>query len=520
VEGWNRFWFSAADPTLLGTIRLCTGLLAMYVLYAYSFDLQELCGKNAWVSHELRTLYAYEYPMQIGPLGWERPVPPVTPRDKQYRKRYFDKYHTAPPLPYPQTDTEEKAYDDFIADRDYGGFDPRFVNLPLPETAEQKDYIKRFVAKWRSLPPPPYPKDRADEERIDDYIRRWGVDSRIAHSKGAPIFSIWLHVIDPFWMAVVHGCIMLVMFLFTIGFCTRITSVVAWAGMLSYTQRSPATVFGMDTMINILMIYLMIGPSGAAVSVDRQIKLWWAAGGRTRVITRWRIFWANLLGRPLDSIEPAPEPAPLPSRPTPLVSANLVIRLLQIHLGIIYLAAGISKLKGPAWWKGTAVWLPLATYEFAPLQFDLYLDGLRWLSKHHLLADLLHIRNVLHAVLRDRLPLPDLAAGAALGVPRHGRRPARLHRHAHEPEDVRHRHAYHEHGLPDAAGSALAAAAVHQGQGLAAATACAASHGAGLRAGDAGSTAGGRRGGGRIGGSDPAGQVVAGATQALESGSV
>ena len=39
----------------------------------------------------------------------------------------------------------------------------------------------------------------------------------------------------------VHALILLSMFLFTIGFCTRVTSVLAWAGALSYIHRAPTT---------------------------------------------------------------------------------------------------------------------------------------------------------------------------------------------------------------------------------------------------------------------------------------
>src|SRR5262249_53271185 len=31
VQGWNRFWFTPADPTLLGFMRICCGLVVLYV---------------------------------------------------------------------------------------------------------------------------------------------------------------------------------------------------------------------------------------------------------------------------------------------------------------------------------------------------------------------------------------------------------------------------------------------------------------------------------------------------------
>ena len=66
----------------------------------------------------------------------------------------------------------------------------------------------------------------------------------------------------------------------------------------------------------------------------------------------------------------------------PSVSANVAIRCLQIHVCIIYLFAGLSKLQGQAWWTGSALWLTLGNYEFAPMQFGLYLTFLRYLGRN------------------------------------------------------------------------------------------------------------------------------------------
>ena len=74
--------------------------------------------------------------------------------------------------------------------------------------------------------------------------------------------------------------------------------------------------FGMDTMMMILLLYLMIGDSGAALSVDR-----WLERRRAR-------------GRPADQAL------------KPSWSANFAIRLVQIHFCIIYLVSGASKLLG------------------------------------------------------------------------------------------------------------------------------------------------------------------------------
>jgi hypothetical protein len=144
-------------------------------------------------------------------------------------------------------------------------------------------------------------------------------------------------------MAVAHTIILVIMLLFTLGFCTRITSVLTWLAALSYIQRAQTTLFGMDTMMNISMIYLMIGPSGATFSLDR-----WLAKRRAR-----RVLSGEIKG------DFAAAQAVLQG-PAPSVAATFATRLLQIHFCFIYFASGASKLKGGTWWGGTAIWYTIA----------------------------------------------------------------------------------------------------------------------------------------------------------------
>src|SRR5262249_24367405 len=149
------------------------------------------------------------------------------------------------------------------------------------------------------------------------------------------------------------------MVLFTIGFCTKITAVLSWMGMMCYIQRLPTVLFGMDTINNILMLYLIIGPSGQALSVDR-------------LLARW---WARRQGRVLGPVQPSE-------------MANFAIRLMQVHFCFIYMASGLSKLLGSAWWNGTAIWSTVANYAFAPMNWPVYTEGLRFLSQHRWMWEL------------------------------------------------------------------------------------------------------------------------------------
>jgi len=74
--------------------------------------------------------------------------------------------------------------------------------------------------------------------------------------------------------------------------------------------------------------------------------------------------------------------------PQPSVSANFAIRLIQVHLCFIYAAAGLSKLMGPGWWNGTALWSVLGNFEFAPMNWGLYNYLLRLLGRNQLVFEI------------------------------------------------------------------------------------------------------------------------------------
>jgi hypothetical protein len=131
---------------------------------------------------------------------------------------------------------------------------------------------------------------------------------------------------------------------------------------VSYIHRTQQVLFGMDTMMNILLFYLMIGNSGAALSLDR-------------LIARYRAVRASL--RRSGTID-ANTRAFL-ACPPPSMSAGLALRLIQVHFCFIYVAAGLSKLKGETWWNGRAFWDVVVNPEFTLMQYPWYENSLRWL---------------------------------------------------------------------------------------------------------------------------------------------
>lgn len=187
------------------------------------------------------------------------------------------------------------------------------------------------------------------------YYDYWRIDPRDTFAQGANNFSIWFHISNPGTMWTVHICVLIIFVLFTLGIFTRVTAVLAWLAALQYIHRSQQILFGMDTMLNILLFYLMIGPSGAALSIDRLIARYRAARAIYRAGGK-AVPWA-------EAVLAGPQPSAL---------ANFVLRLFQIHFCIMYAAAGLAKLKGGMWWRTTATWYTIANPEFTPMNYAAY----------------------------------------------------------------------------------------------------------------------------------------------------
>lgn len=186
---------------------------------------------------------------------------------------------------------------------------------------------------------------------------------RFVQGREKPLaWSFWNLVPDaalrPVWLVALG-----VLACFTVGLWSRVTAVLAWVILVSTVRRSPISQFGFDQAMTTWSFYLAVtGASGQAVSLDRFLGRWKqaraeVAPGRRRRDGRWTL------------------PAGVPSR---TVSANLAIRLIQLHLCLIYGIAGLAKLQGGAWWNGLAIWGTLASGEFRLIDFT-WLAAYPWL---------------------------------------------------------------------------------------------------------------------------------------------
>ncbi len=231
AAGWNAFWYTPVDPTLLGLIRILTGLMLLYTHAVWGLVLDDFFGPDAWISRELADMVLTNhstYPTHYGYSLW------------------------------------------------------------------------------------------------------WLVPAR--------------------WIWPAYAVMMLILALFTAGLWTRATSVLSLIVVISFVNRVPEALFGLDKLNIALTFYLAIGPSGRALSVDR----WLARRHRS--------------GEPAGAL--------------PSVGANFALRLMQVHMCIVYFFAGIFKLQGAPWWNGQAMWLAFGNLEYQSADMT-------WLAWHPWLVSFL-----------------------------------------------------------------------------------------------------------------------------------
>jgi hypothetical protein len=339
ARGWDWFWFSPSDPTTLGLMRVLTGISLLYVYICYSFDLLSYVSpREAWLDQTATTELHKKAGVDAFPNGWPGNIIPG----------------------YKVTDA---SMNDLLLALNVAGVngDEIAALSRKLEPLKGKDFAtdEEFMAAISRV----LSRQEMTEfgRSVVEYSQK-RVPPSVEVAKGRPSWSIFFHLQEPASIWTAHILILIVLFLFTIGWETRITSVLAFIGATCYIWRARTSLFGMDSIISVLMLYLMIAPCGAAVSVDRWLEVW-----RERRRLRNR-------------------KAEVPLQP--LVSATVATRLMQIHFCFIYIAAGTSKLLGAAWWNGTALWMCYANYSFAPLRVPLYYDFLVFLCQHRWLWEI------------------------------------------------------------------------------------------------------------------------------------
>jgi hypothetical protein len=126
-----------------------------------------------------------------------------------------------------------------------------------------------------------------------------------------------------------------------IGWRTRVMAFAAWFGHLVLNNTALMFGYGVETFAHIGLFYLIWMPASERWSMD-------ASAGRTG---QRRVSGA----------------------------ARLSIRILQIHLCIIYLNSGIAKMMGTDWWNGEAIWRAVAQPGYSQFNMN-WMAYAPWLS--------------------------------------------------------------------------------------------------------------------------------------------
>jgi len=401
-DAWSRFWFLPADPTTLGLMRIMTGCIVLYVHLAYTLELGEFFGPSAWMTQQTANRERLEQPVFVPPIGWQQQgTPPRLPdlphrrtavieflgrladnpdqrikelvflstlfQNHAERRPFFDAYAaltpdqratlkqqitdksamTIMPLPdsFKQLSTDAALRNLHEADDLIPLLGPSpgagyvldwFRDLDTAERFKVLDFIRELPAST---------KERA---KIVDYLDFWNTDPRLTYTQGKTVFSPWFHLQDSTSYRFVHAAVLIVIFLFTIGLWTRVTAVLTWLALLGYIHRAAPVMFGLDSVMSVAMLYLVIGPGGAALSIDRLRARFRAARALTEAAGK-----------------PVPWAEAVLAGPRPSSVANITLRLVQIHFCLIYASTGFTKVKGPTWWNHSAGWMSLVNPDFS-----------------------------------------------------------------------------------------------------------------------------------------------------------
>jgi hypothetical protein len=154
-------------------------------------------------------------------------------------------------------------------------------------------------------------------------------------------FSVFDWFGNDFWLWVVHVLALLAALAFLLGVLPLWNGALTIVFLLSYLHRNPAVALGFDGLLLLGVFYLALTPCGRAFSVLAGV------GPAVRPTT------------PLGHPDEAPGP----------VWAGFPLRLLQLHLSLLYFFSGLAKLT-PEWLAGVVFWHPRVAETGLPIAYE------------------------------------------------------------------------------------------------------------------------------------------------------
>jgi hypothetical protein len=133
---------------------------------------------------------------------------------------------------------------------------------------------------------------------------------------------------DDRWISALFWVFLASAVMLTVGFLSRFNSMAVYLCLASIQQRNLYITHGGDTFLRVVGFFLVFAPAGAALSVDRLIRVW---RGREQPEVPARRSWAQ--------------------------------RMIQIELSLVYFVTFCWKLKGAAWMEGSALFYIYHVFE-------------------------------------------------------------------------------------------------------------------------------------------------------------
>lgn len=166
----------------------------------------------------------------------------------------------------------------------------------------------------------------------------WEVSEALSTTNTPSLFSVFrlllpLHVSPDATVYIVTIVYLLALFGLAIGYCTRVMGIAAWLLHIVLTTTGHFTAYGVETFTSIALFYCMVLPVGCSLSID---------AGKAKKLPHYLI--------------------------------TLSVRLLQLHLCIMYLACGIEKALGEQWWNGEAIWMAMQQDQFHTININWMAD--------------------------------------------------------------------------------------------------------------------------------------------------
>jgi hypothetical protein len=151
-----------------------------------------------------------------------------------------------------------------------------------------------------------------------------------------PAFSVFEWAGNDIGLSIFYAMGAISIFLMTIGFRAQVMAVLASVFVISLIQRGPIFARFGDDLLVMMLVYLCFEPSHRCWSIHayRNVPMSKTTPPVPTLtgLTRWR------------------------GDTTPITSANLAQRLMQVHFAIVLLAVIIAQLNSPSWWNGVAMW--------------------------------------------------------------------------------------------------------------------------------------------------------------------